>query len=137
MASENRHNFLHFLFFFLFEEQRKEEATNVRIKYPDRAPVIIERLHGSDIDDLDKRKFLVPSDLTIGQLIWIIRKRVKLPAEKALYVYVNRTIPVASTSVGEVYEEHKDEDSFLYICYSGESTFGNGKYSVNANSGSF
>lgn len=57
--------------------------------------VIIEKLHGSDIDDLDKRKFLVPSDLTIGQLIWIIRKRVKLPAEKALYVYVNRTIPVA------------------------------------------
>ena len=29
-----------------------------------------------------------------------------------------------SASVGEVYEEHRDEDGFLYVQYSGESTFG-------------
>jgi len=29
-----------------------------------------------------------------------------------------------SASVGEVYEEHKDEDGFLYVQYSGENTFG-------------
>ena len=27
--------------------------------------------------------------------------------------------------MGQVYEEHKDEDGFLYITYSGENTFGN------------
>lgn len=26
--------------------------------------------------------------------------------------------------MGQVYEEHKDEDGFLYIAYSGENTFG-------------
>lgn len=105
-------------------EQRKAEATNIRVKYPDRASVIIEKLAGSNIDDLDKRKFLVPSDLTIGQLIWIIRKRIKLPSEKALHIYVHRTIPSSSITVGEVYEEYKDEDGFLYMFYSGENTFG-------------
>ena len=26
--------------------------------------------------------------------------------------------------MGQVYEEHKDEDGFLYIAYSAENTFG-------------
>jgi len=26
--------------------------------------------------------------------------------------------------MGSIYEEHKDEDGFLYIAYSGENTFG-------------
>lgn len=29
-----------------------------------------------------------------------------------------------SASMGQVYEEHKDDDGFLYIAYSGENTFG-------------
>jgi len=33
-------------------------------------------------------------------------------------------IVVYSASVGEVYEEHRDEDGFLYVQYSGENTFG-------------
>ena len=31
---------------------------------------------------------------------------------------------LASASMGQVYEEHKDDDGFLYIAYSGENTFG-------------
>jgi len=30
----------------------------------------------------------------------------------------------SSASVGEVYEEHRDEDGFLYVQFSGENTFG-------------
>ena len=30
-----------------------------------------------------------------------------------------------SASMGQIYEEHRDEDGFLYIAYSGENTFGN------------
>lgn len=32
--------------------------------------------------------------------------------------------------MGQVYEEHKDEDGFLYIAYSGENTFGHCWYSL-------
>ena len=30
-----------------------------------------------------------------------------------------------SASMGQIYEEHSDDDGFLYISYSGENTFGN------------
>ena len=29
-----------------------------------------------------------------------------------------------SAPMGQIYEENKDEDGFLYIAYSGENTFG-------------
>ena len=29
-----------------------------------------------------------------------------------------------SSTMGQIYTEHKDEDSFLYIAYGGENTFG-------------
>lgn len=32
--------------------------------------------------------------------------------------------PCAAAMMATVYEDHKDEDGFLYITYSGENTFG-------------
>jgi GABA(A) receptor-associated protein len=34
-------------------------------KYPDRIPVICEKNERSDIATIDKKKYLVPSDLTV------------------------------------------------------------------------
>jgi len=31
---------------------------------------------------------------------------------------------VFSSTMGQVYAEHRDEDGFLYVAYSGENTFG-------------
>lgn len=47
-------------------EKRKAESEKIREKYPDRIPVIVEKVERSDIDDIDKKKYLVPSDLTVG-----------------------------------------------------------------------
>ncbi|XP_070574057.1 gamma-aminobutyric acid receptor-associated protein-like 2 [Ptychodera flava] len=106
------------------EEQRSREATKIREKYPDRIPVVVEKSPHSKIPDIDKRKFLVPADLTVAQFIWIIRKRIQLPAEQAIFVFINKVLPTASSTMGQIYEEHKDEDHFLYVAYSGENTFG-------------
>ncbi len=45
-------------------EKRKAEADKIRRKYDDRIPVIVERAKGADIIDIDKKKYLVPGDLT-------------------------------------------------------------------------
>jgi GABA(A) receptor-associated protein len=66
----------------------------------------------------------VPRDLTIGQFIYVIRKRLRLPAEKAIYLFCCGNIPASSALVHSVYEQYKDEDGFLYITYSGENVFG-------------
>jgi len=105
-------------------ENRCQESSKIRSKYPDRIPVIVEKAARSSIQDIDKRKFLVPADLTVAQFMYIIRKRIQLPPEKAMFLFVNRVLPATSATIGTIYEEHKDEDGFLYIAYSGENTFG-------------
>uniref|UniRef100_A0A2P2IAI9 Autophagy-related protein Atg8 family n=1 Tax=Hirondellea gigas TaxID=1518452 RepID=A0A2P2IAI9_9CRUS len=106
-------------------EHRSEESARIRTKYPDRIPVICERAEHSDIDSIDKKKYLVPSDLTVGQFVYVIRKRMKLSSEKAIFVFVKESIlPSTGSLMAKLYEEHKAEDGFLYVTYSGENTFG-------------
>lgn len=105
-------------------EKRQAEAQRIREKYPDRIPVIVEKAGRSDIPDIDKKKYLVPADLTVGQFIYVIRKRIKLPPEKAIFIFVDNVIPPTASLMSAVYEVQRDEDGFLYVTYSGENTFG-------------
>eukprot|EP01138_Halocafeteria_seosinensis_P014709 gb/GECG01015015.1/.p1 GENE.gb/GECG01015015.1/~~gb/GECG01015015.1/.p1 ORF type:complete len:146 (+),score=18.05 gb/GECG01015015.1/:1-438(+) len=105
-------------------EQRKAEAERIQQKFPDRIPVICEKAARSDIADIDKNKYLVPSDLTVGQFVYVIRKRIRIPPEKAIFVFVNNTLPPTAALMSSVYEKNKAEDGFLYVTYSGENTFG-------------
>ena len=95
-------------------------------KYPDRIPVVITRSKNkSDIDDIDRNKFLVPSDYTIGQLVAVIRKRIKIKPHQAIFVFIDNKLPAVSSTVAEVYSKYKDpNDGMLYVTYSGENTFG-------------
>ena len=86
--------------------------------------MVVERVPNSLIPEIDKRKFLVPNDISVAQFMWIIRKRIQLPSEKAIFLFVNKTIPQSSSTMGQIYNNFKDEDGFLYISYSGENTFG-------------
>jgi hypothetical protein len=71
----------------------------------------------SDIPIIDKKKYLVPSDLTVGQFCYVIRKRIKLAPEKAIFIFVNEVLPPTAALMSSIYDEHKDEDGFLYITY--------------------
>lgn len=105
-------------------EKRRCEGEKIRKKYPDRVPVIVEKAPKARIGDLDKKKYLVPSDLTVGQFYFLIRKRIHLRAEDALFFFVNNVIPPTSATMGQLYQEHHEEDFFLYIAYSDESVYG-------------
>ena len=106
-------------------ERRKVEASRILKRYPTRIPVICERADTSDIALIDKHKYLVPVELIVGQFIFVIRRRLKLDAAKAIFLFVNnQIIPPSNASLGELYEEYKSEDGFLYMTYSGENTFG-------------
>ena len=104
--------------------QRKVESDSVLSKYHDRIPIICEKGKYTALDEIDKHKYLVPSDLTCGQFVYVIRKRLRLPAEKAIFLMVNGIMPRQSAYLSQVYQEHKDEDGFLYITYLSENVFG-------------
>lgn len=103
---------------------RKKEADRIRLKYPDRVPIIVQKTMGADIANLDKIKYLCPSDLTLGQFLYVIRKRIKLPADQAIFLFINNELAKAGNLLSQAYKENADEDGFLYINYQGESTFG-------------
>ncbi len=106
-------------------ELRRAEANRIMTMYPGRIPVIVERSNRSaDLPPLSKAKFLAPYDFTVGQFIYVLRKNMKLPPEKALFIFVNSTLPATSSLLRELYAEYKGDDGFLYVLYSGESTFG-------------
>ncbi len=105
--------------------RRLEESKRVMEKYPDRIPVIMERAANSkNVPDIDRIKFLVPKDIIISQFTFIIRKRINITSEKAIFVYVNNVLPASSSVMSTIYEEHKNDDGFLYMKYAGENTFG-------------
>lgn len=107
-------------------EERVKESDKIRTKYPDRIPIILERSSNCrySVPDIDKHKFLVPRDITVGQFLFVIRKRIKLNSKAALFIFINNKIPSASSLIGSIYDTDKNEDLFLYVTYSGENTFG-------------
>ncbi|MED6284468.1 Gamma-aminobutyric acid receptor-associated protein-like 1 [Characodon lateralis] len=105
-------------------EVRRAEGERVRAKHPDKIPIIVERALRSRAPELDKKKYLVPSDLTVGQLCFLIRQRMSLRPEEALFFFVNNSLPPSSCPLSTVYEEHHEEDLFLYMTYSNESVYG-------------
>ena len=105
-------------------ESRKSESKRIMERYPDRRPIIVERSSNSDIKEIDKKKYLVPLDLTVGQFIYVIRKRIELSSEKAIYIFINNSLPPTADRISSIYDKHKDEDGFLYATYQSESTFG-------------
>ncbi|XP_027367820.1 autophagy-related protein 8i-like [Abrus precatorius] len=105
-------------------EQRLEESRDIVAKYPDRIPVIVERYAKCDLPELQKKKYLVPRDLSVGHFIHILSSRLSLPPGKALFVFVKNTLPQTASMMDSVYRSFRDEDGFLYMFYSTEKTFG-------------
>ncbi|KAL5122168.1 Autophagy-related protein 8i [Glycine soja] len=105
-------------------EQRLGESRDIVAKYPDRVPVIVERYAKCDLPELEKKKYLVPRDLSVGHFIHILSSRLSLPPGKALFVFVKNTLPQTANMMDSVYRSFKDEDGFLYMYYSTEKTFG-------------
>lgn len=75
----------------------------------------------------------MPADLTVGQFVYVIRKRIKLSPEKAIFIFVDEVLPPTAALMSSIYEEHKDEDGFLYITYA-QSCFGLSVKCTEANS---
>ena len=105
-------------------ESRANEATRVLLKYPDRVPIICEKTQQKDLPDIDRNKYLAPMKLTIGEFTHVIRQRIKLKPEEALFLFINNKLLPCSTLMGQIYENERETDGFLYIKYSKENVFG-------------
>jgi GABA(A) receptor-associated protein len=105
--------------------QRKHECEKILLKYPNRIPIICEKNYNStNAPDIDKHKYLVSRDLTLGQFMHTIRQRMHLPPEVGLYIFISGFIPTNSQFLSNLYVDFRDDDGFLYVIYDVENTFG-------------
>lgn len=55
--------------------------------------MICEKAEKSNIPDIDKKKYLVPADLTVGQFVYVIRRRIKVDPNTNIFIFVNNVLP--------------------------------------------
>lgn len=106
--------------------ERKLDSSKIISKYPQCIPIICEKYrYSTSAPEIDKHKYLVNYDLTLGQFMSIIRKRLNLAPNLGLYIFLNDFIPSITSQLYHLYIDFKNEDGFLYIEYDVENTFGN------------
>ena len=109
-------------------KQRKKICDILRNQFSDKIPIICEKAPKYfNIRDIDKTRYLVPSNLTVSEFIFLIRKRNELSKEEAFFLLVNGKHQIyGDTPLSEIYERYKDpKDGLLYIAYASELTWGN------------
>ena len=105
--------------------ERKSESARVKKKFPNRIPIIVEKGgNNKNVPEIDKHKFLTPTELTFGQFAYVLRKRLKIDSEVGVFYFINNKMFPMSDTLATIYTNEVDEDGFLYIEYSGENTFG-------------
>lgn len=106
-------------------EQRKMESKRVMDKFTDKIPIVLEKSDTSTLPEIDKKKFVVPYDITIGEFLHIVRKKLKISTTDAIFLLINNnTIPHTGSTIKEIYNKYADKDGFLYVTYSSQQAFG-------------
>ncbi len=117
-------------------KDRLTESKDVRERHPERIPVIIYKNPTSTIADIPTNKYLVPLELTVPQLLNIIRKRISIKQDESINIFVQTVndediLPSYSSTIGSIYTQyvesnknHPKYDGYLYLIYSGENVFG-------------
>jgi hypothetical protein len=114
-------------------EERIRYSTKLAINYPDYIPVIISK-GGNDkiLQDIDKTKYLIPKNLSVGEFLCIIRKKINTDSKQAIFVFIvvkhgskSQSILVQpSQTFEQLYNQNRSDDHFLYLVYTSENTFG-------------
>ncbi|CAG9323877.1 unnamed protein product [Blepharisma stoltei] len=106
-------------------EKRKAECESIMKSWPDRIPIILEKDPRSQLESIQKFKFLCPYDYTVQKFLTSIRLKVNLPKDVALFLFVNGIdLMTGDSTMKEIYERKKDEDGFIYLNYSDHPVLG-------------
>ncbi|NXN08058.1 MLP3C protein, partial [Indicator maculatus] len=105
---------------------RMQEVMEIRLKYPNKIPVVVERYQKEKtLPTLDRTKFLVAQDLPLAQFAITLRTRLCLTSSQTFYLLVdNKGLPNMAITMQELYQANKDEDGFLYLTYASQEMFG-------------
>ncbi len=99
-----------------------KDVMKVLRKYPDKIPIYVQVVN--NLPTLKETKFIVPKHLTIGEFLFICRKRLTLSPEQGIFIFFNNKLYSTSKTIQEIYDENKLDSGLLVATVSGENTFG-------------
>ena len=106
-------------------DNRIIESNRIRKKYENRVPLIVLKDKSSNLPEIEPYKFLAPDDITLGQFMHVLRKKIKLDDTQSLFCFVNENVLVnTAQTMMNIYNDNKDEDGFIYLTYCSENVFG-------------
>lgn len=88
--------------------------------------IILERSPKErNLEELKRKKFLVPEDMPLIHFQGIIRRRLNISPEKALFFLINADTVVSLTrQMDEIFRDYKAQDGCLHIFYASQDCFG-------------
>jgi GABA(A) receptor-associated protein len=111
-------------------KDRIQHSSRILFHNPERRPILVFRAPDETLlPALEKYKYLVPVDITVGQFIWSLKKDyLNVDPQTAIYWTVgdglHAVVPNHSETILALYRRCKDLDGFLYVNYKSESVFG-------------
>lgn len=103
--------------------QRRAEYGRIESHLQSKIPVVVE-CGSANTPQIDKEKFLLPPELTVSQFAYVVRRRMKLAKSESIFLLTNNRLSTATSTIRDLYRQHRSDDGFLYITYTTENTFG-------------
>lgn len=103
-------------------EERKRSSEIIMNKHSESIPIIVDCK--SNIE-LNKKKYIVPKTLNVGQFISTIRKKINIDSSQSIFLLCNNTMISNNQMIINIYNKHHHADGFLYIILTLENVFGN------------
>lgn len=113
--------------------ERLSYSDKLNKNYKDCIPVVLtKRKDDKILQDIDKKKYLIPKNLNLTEFLCIIRKKISLTDKQAIFVFIlvnngpktNSLLVPNNRTFEELYNEYHSDDNFLYMVYTTENTFG-------------
>ena len=104
-------------------ESRKKQAQQLIQKNNGRIPMLVQS-NKSISFSLQKSKFLANRSMNVREFLLKVRKRSNVAEDKGIFFYCNNKLLTPQLKLGDIYDQYKDEDGFLYLTLSEMSTMG-------------
>lgn len=98
----------------------EDDMKKIRDRYPDRVPVKV--IPDKHISFIDKTQFLVPKTYTISKFMSVIRTKISIKKDQAIFLLIDNSLPASCELIGNIYD--KSDKPYLLIHLKMENTFG-------------
>lgn len=101
-------------------------VTRMRQHYPGRVPLVATTTSSVSATTTTSFKFLAPEELQVSQFLYVLRKRMQVNANEALFLFCEGRVLSGNLTLLELDHTCRGSDGLVHVTVSTENTFGAG-----------